>query len=185
MTVTDDLLIQMLTDADAVTPQEAELLELSQLAETQLFLESRCAELEEMLNVEKEKLRLIVEQYLPEAMMAVGIKKFTLKNDYTITVEDDVFTSIRKNFLDQAFKWLDANGLGGVIKDDVTVKFGRGEDVSGLLDFCKDYGLNVEQKLSVHASTLKALVREQMAKGVQFPSEYFSIAPVKKAVIKK
>ena len=183
----EDLLKQMMSDSETISPQQAELLELSQLAEQQLFLESRCNELEELLSVEKENLRLIVEQYLPEAMASVGMKEFKLANGYKITVKDDVFASIRKDFVNEAVTWLDENGLGGVVKDDVTVKFGRGEQeqASKLNEFCRAQGWNADEKLSVHPSTLKALVKEQMSKGVQFPGEYFSIAPVRKSVIKK
>jgi hypothetical protein len=32
--------------------------------------------------------------------------------------------------------------------------------------------------------TLKATVKEQLSRGVEFPDEYFSIAPVNKSIIK-
>jgi hypothetical protein len=33
--------------------------------------------------------------------------------------------------------------------------------------------------------TLKATCKEQLAKGVEFPEEFFSTGPIKKALIKK
>lgn len=171
---------------DLDEPKNEELLELSMLAEKQLHLERRVVELEDLLAATKEDLRQVQEIHIPEAMAAIGMSEFKLSNGYKVSVRDDVYASIRKDFLGNAVQWLDENGLGGIVKDQVAVEFGRGEfdNVNELLDFCVANGLNASEKLSVHPMTLKGVVKEQMAKGVQFPEEYFSIAPVRKAIIK-
>ena len=182
-----NLMRQFMEDANASAPKDLELTELADLAERQLYLEGRLKEVEELLEVTKEALRVVQEVHIPEAMAAIGMKKFTLASGYSITIKDDVFASIRKDFVEQAVTWLDANGLGDIVKDEVKVNFGRGqlEDVTGLMDFCRSNGFSASEKMSVHPQTLKATVKEQLAKGVEFPEEFFSVGPVTKAVIKK
>jgi hypothetical protein len=168
-------------------PKDLELTELAQMAERQLFLESRVKEIEELLSNTQEELRLVAEVHIPETMAAIGMKKFTLSTGYSITIKEDVFASIRKDFIDNAVSWLDANGLGDIVKDEVKVNFGRGEMIQSekLMNHCKNMGWNASEKMSVHPMTLKATVKEQLAKGIQFPEEFFSIGPVTKSVIKK
>jgi hypothetical protein len=44
--------------------------------------------------------------------------------------------------------------------------------------------MNYSDKEGVHAQTLKAFIKEQMAKGVDVPLELFGAYPYSKAVIK-
>lgn len=167
-------------------PTNTELAEIAQLAEQQMVLESDIKRLTEELDAAKEELRNVQEVLLPEAMATVGMSQFTLACGAKVTVKEDVYASIRADFVSNAVAWLDANGLGDIVKDDVSVKFGRGDSAkaAAVVDFCQRAGYNVMEKMSVHPQTLKATVKEQLARGVQFPEEFFSINPVKKSTIK-
>lgn len=167
-------------------PTNNEMAEISSLAERQLNLEVDVKNLEELLNVKKEELKHIQEVLLPEAMASVGMSEFKLGNGTKITIKDDVYASIRAEYILKAVSWLDSMGLGDIVKDDVTVKFGRGdsEKAKDIVSYAQAQGYNVNEKLYVHPQTLKATVKEQLARGVQFPDEFFSINPVKKSVIK-
>lgn len=173
-------------DAVSVEATNDELLNISQLVKEQQELEERVAQCESELEITKEALRNIQEYLLPEAMLSIGMSEFKLSNGAKITIKNDVYASVRKDFMTDAVAWLEANGLGGIVKDQVAIDFGRGEldNVNELMAFCKMSGLNANEKLSIHPSTLKATVKEQMANGVEFPEEYFSIGPIKKAIIK-
>ena len=166
------------------TPTNTELAELASLADAQLSYEKMIANLEEQVSEAKESLRKIQEQMIPELMQSIGMSKFTLENGFSITIKDDVFASMRKDYTDEAIHWLDEHGLGDIVKNKVEVQFSRGSSTNELLSYCKQHGLNAAQNKSIHASTLKATVKEQLARGVEFPEEYFSIHPFKKAVIK-
>jgi len=181
-----NLIQEFIKDGSVTEVNSEELLDISTLAQNQLDWEGTIAQLETDLVHAKESLRQIQEFLLPEAMAAIGMKEFKLANGAKITVKDDVFASIRKDFINQAVEWLAAQGLGGIVKDQVAVDFGRGEfnNVSELMVFCKANGFNASEKLSVHPQTLKATVREQLAKGVEFPEEFFSVGPLKKSIIK-
>ena len=181
-----DLMQQMLADGETDTLTNDELSELAALATQQLKLEADIAEGNNILAVLAERLRKIQEVAIPDLMASIGMKKFTLANGYTLTIKEDVFASMRADFIPQAVKWLDDHELGGIVKDDVIVKFGRGdaELAKKLMAFCESNQFNAAEKLSVHPMTLKATVREQLAKGVEFPTEFFSTGPIKKAIIK-
>ena len=65
--------------------------------------------------------------------------------------------------------------LGDIIKNDVTVTFGRGEDnkASEYANLAKGQGYEPVQKIGVHAQTLKAVVRERLEAGREMPSDLF------------
>ena len=181
-----DLVKQFMEDSSVTDVTGPELLDITTLAQNQLDWENRIIQLESDLEHAKEAHRNICEYLLPEAMATCGMKEFKMLSGAKITVKEDVFASIRKDFIQQAVGWLDDNGLGGIVKDQVAVDFGRGElDSSGkLLEFCKANGMSASEKLSVHPMTLKATVKEMQAKGVEFPDEFFSVGPIRKAIIK-
>ena len=181
------LMEEFFRDGENQAPNDLELTELAQMAENQLFLENRIKEIENLLETTKEALRLVQEVHIPEAMQTIGMKKFTLSNGYNITIKEDVYASIRKDFMSQAIEWLDDHNLGDIVKDKVEVDFGRGQGdmVAQLMKHCKMSGYNVSEKMSVHPMTLKAVVKEQMSHGIEFPEEFFSVGPITKAVIKK
>lgn len=182
-----NLMDEFLKDAQANAPTTDELTELAALAQAQLDLEMRIATVEAQVEELKEKLRVVQEQQIPDAMASIGMKKFTLSNGYSITIREDVYASIRKDYLHEAVSWLDQQGLGDIVKDSVDVKFGRGDadKAKRLMDYCIKNGWAASEKLSVHPQTLKAVVKEQLAHGIEFPEEFFSVGPLNKAIIKR
>ena len=85
-----------------------------------------------------------------------------------------------------AYAWLRESGFGDLIKNTVAIDFGRGEDdnAEALKEYCQEHGMTYSDKEGVHAQTLKAFIKEQMAKGVDVPLELFGAYPYSKAVIK-
>ena len=76
-------------------------------------------------------------------------------------------TRINKNNRDAAHAWLRQQGHGDIIKNQVSVSFGKGEDETALetMTLLEQEGLFPAQKESVHPSTLKAFVRERIESG--------------------
>ena len=76
-----------------------------------------------------------------------------------------------------AYKWLRDNGLGDIIKNDVTVSFGRHEDNKAVeyANLAKSSGYQPTQKLKVEPMTLKALVRERIEAGKEMPMDTFNV----------
>lgn len=162
------------------------LQQISELARRQLEWESEIERLETVLKEANEKLRKIQEEDLPAAMAEAGMKAFTLANGSKITVKDEVAVSIPKDRKYEAYAWLRENGYGDVIKHNVVVEFGKEDDDAALrlMEYCERQGKRAEDQQSVHAQTLKALVKEQLAKGIEIPFDLFGAFPYSKAIIK-
>ena len=159
---------------------------ISKLATQQLELETKVMIAEAQLATAKDELRKVQEFLLPEAMTNVGMKKFTMANGFNVTIKDDILASIRADYKEAAYNWLEEHKLGGIIKDKVEVTFGKGDSelAADVVSYCQAKGYPVTNNQSVHAGTLKATIKEVMTTGVQFPEEMFSIHPFQKATIK-
>lgn len=180
-----DFMLQQ-TTPEANGPTNDEMGEIVALAQQQLYLQEEVATIEAHLAIAREDLRKIEEVALPDAMAAVGMSKFSLADGTAITIKEDVYASIRVDFTREAADWLDSIRCGGVVKDEVKCNLARGEMAKAkqLLDLAKQLDVPATEKLSVHPQTLKALVKEKRAQGINFPEEYFSIADKRIAVIK-
>ena len=79
------------------------------------------------------------------------------------------------------------NGLGDIIKNEISVSFGRGEDnkAAHYAELAKGQGLDPTQKLKVEPMTLKALVRERIEAGKEMPTELFGVFSENKTTIKR
>ena len=57
--------------------------------------------------------------------------------------------------------------MDDIIKNEVKVSFGKGEDnlTGAFLDDCSKQGLSADNKKTVHPSTLKAVIKDEMSKG--------------------
>ena len=86
-----------------------------------------------------------------------------------------------------AFNWLRQNGLGDIIKNEISVSFGRNEDnkAADYANLAKGQGFEPQQKLKVEPMTLKALVRERLEAGKEMPTELFNIYVGNKTTIKR
>lgn len=166
---------------------EGELSLVSTLANKQLSLAQELANLEEAVKVKKEEFRLTSEQELPEAMQSAGLTEIVLSTGEKISVTEFYNAHISKANQELAYKWLVENGHEGLIKNEVSLKFGReeGQVVDETVMALKSRGLSPEVRQSVHPSTLKAFVKEQLTTGKDIPTEPFGIYIGSKAIIKK
>jgi hypothetical protein len=83
---------------------------------------------------------------------------------------------------EEAFTWLRDRNLDDIIKNDVSVTFGRGEDnVAGVfMEEMRRNGLNPKQKTHIHAQTLKAFIKERITQGKEIDLDLFGayVAPM-------
>ena len=94
---------------------------------------------------------------------------------------------IKEDNKDRAFNWLRENGWGDIIKNQISVSFGRNEDnkAADYAELAKSQGLNPMQKLKVEPMTLKALVRERIEAGKELPTELFGVYTENKTTVKR
>ena len=138
-------------------------------------LEDEIANAEESLKKLKEKARVVSSVEIPAMMDDMQITKLKLKDGEAVEIKKVYGASIPKDQQEAAFQWLRNNGLGDVIKNDITVTFGRGEDnkAAAYADLAKGQGFEPVQKIGVNPMTLKALVRERLENGQDVPEELF------------
>ena len=148
-------------------------------------LEDEIENAEQSISKLKEQAKVISEFEIPEMMKEMNITKLKLtdgesvevKNFYSASLsqgkkESDSDYAARKQ---QAFTWLRNNGLGDIIKNDITVTFGKGEDnkAATYAVLARGQGYEPVQKEGVHTQTLKALVGERVESGLDVPSDLF------------
>jgi flagellar hook-length control protein FliK len=167
--------------------QEGELSLVSALANKQVELAQELASLEEAVKAKKEEFRATSEQELPEAMQAAGLTELVLSTGEKITISEFYNAHISKVNQETAYNWLVSNGHAGLIKNEVSLKFARDQEriAEETVLALKARGLSPEVRQSVHPSTLKAFVKEQLTSGKDIPSEPFGIYIGSKAIIKK
>lgn len=166
---------------------DGELSAVSNLANKQLKLTAEVFELEVRLKAKKEELRLTSERELPDAMQSAGLTQITLNNGEKISITEFYNAHISKANQEKAYGWLVSNGHEGLIKNEVLLKFGRDESrvVDETVSALQSRGLSPQIRQSVHPSTLKAFIKEQLTSGNDIPTEPFGIYIGSKATIKK
>jgi len=138
-------------------------------------LEDEIANAEESVKKLKEKARIISQIEIPQMMETMNIKKLKLKDGESVEVTKFYSASIPDENKEAAFTWLRNNGLGDIIKNDITVTFGRGEDnkAAQYAVLARGQGFEPVQKVGVNPQTLKATVRERIESGQDMPSDLF------------
>ena len=161
--------------------------EVSDLAKHQVKLEALVERSEAVLSALKRRLAHISETKIPDAMLAMGMSEFKLDTGHKLTVKK-FYSATCKGNEEACFNWLRENEHGDIIKSEVKVSFGKGEDEK-MLAFqakLKDDKVEFSSNVGVHHSTLKAFVREQIeADPDKFPREMFKVYEGNKTTIKK
>lgn len=144
---------------------------VSSLIEMQVAAERHVEQSEGILKEAKENLKNIKEERLPEAMRSAGVVEFTTTDFYHVSLHDAYYANIKIENQDAAFTWLKEMGHDDIIKNDVNVSFGRGEEVMAhnAMATLTQLGFNPTNKKHIHWQTLRAFVKEQMIKGVTLP----------------
>tara|TARA_A100001388_G_C28605766_1_gene420397 strand:+ start:218 stop:766 length:549 start_codon:yes stop_codon:yes gene_type:complete len=140
-------------------------------------LEDEYAAKEEELKKIKKDMDVLSGEVIPTMMTEMNVAKFSLEDGAGVEVKPVYGASIPKAREEEAFNWLRKNGLGDLIKNMVTVSFGRNED-NKAADFAvlaQGQGYQPSQKLKVEPMTLKALVRERLESGKEMPTDLFNV----------
>ena len=139
-------------------------------------LEDQMLNMEKDLKKLKEKADKIGSEIIPNLLAEQGLSSLKLADGSSIDIRKSYNCTIKKDQVESAFKWLRDNGLGDLIKNEVAVQFGKGEDnkAEQLLGLAVREGYEPSQKQKVEPMTLKALYRERIEAGLDMPSEFFN-----------
>ena len=140
-------------------------------------MEDKFAAKEEELKKLKNDMDVLSGEVIPTMMTEMNISKFSLADGAGVEVKPVYGASIPKAKQEEAFNWLRNNGLGDLIKNEITVSFGRNEDnkAADYAVLAQGHGYQPTQKLKVEPMTLKALVRERLESGQEMPSDLFNL----------
>ena len=142
---------------------------------------------EEKLKELKKKRDYISGEIIPTMMSEMGLAELKLHDGSHLKVSTSYRATITEANKEAAFNWLRENGLGDIIKNEISVSFGRNEDnkAADYAELAKGQGFQPTQKMKVEPMTLKALVRERIEAGKDMPTEIFGIFSENKTTIKR
>lgn len=167
-------------------PNEEKLETLASLGNALLDYQVKIAELEAKVDELKNLARDISEVKLPELMDEIGLSEFRLAkkdNNPGMVVRVKPFYS-GKITDENAYKWLDDNNHGDIIKGAVTVDYPKGFDkqkLAMIAQAAKAAGLPANIREEVHHSTLRAWLKEMVETGQEFPRDLFNCYVGKRA----
>ncbi len=173
-------------DADALSIADEELQGISALAKRAKVLQKEVEDLEAVTKERKDQLRKLTEQAIPEALAETGMRGFVMEDGSKVELKDFYSASISAARKAEAFQWLRDHGMDDIIKNTVSVRFGRGEDelCSRLLEILGTQGYPAEQAEKIEPMTLKAWVKEQVERGNEFPMDLFGAYIGTRTIIK-
>jgi hypothetical protein len=147
----------------------------------------RLEELEALYKNLKKSRDVISGDIIPTMMSEMGLAELKLQDGSHLKVSTSYRATITEANKEAAFTWLRNNGLGDIIKNEISVSFGRNEDnkAADYAALAQERGYQPTQKLKVEPMTLKALVRERIEAGKEMPTEIFGVFSENKTTIKR
>ena len=135
----------------------------------------------------KKELDHLSAEVIPTMMAEMGLSHLKLMDGSSVDVKPNYSANITIANRDAAFQWLRDNNLGDIIKNEISVSFGRNEDnkAADYANLASERGYQPTQKLKVEPMTLKALVRERLENGKEMPTELFNVFVGNKTTIKR
>ena len=142
---------------------------------------------EDAVKQKKKDIEYLSGEVIPTMLSEMGLSFLKLQDGSSVEVKTNYSATITQAKKAEAFNWLRENGLGDIIKNEISVSFGRNEDnkAADYAELAKSQGLDPMQKLKVEPMTLKALVRERLDAGKEMPTEFFNIYVGNKTTIKR
>ena len=163
-----------------------EVKDVSKASNNYLKIESDILALENQIKSKKAALQQMNDSIV-QLMEQRGVKEIKLMNGDAVSFKPFFKGSITKDNEREAFEWLENNNLGDIIKNIVSVRFGKGDNevAIDLIQDLEKQGLSPDQKRKVEPMTLNALIGEQINDGKAFPLELFSVYMGNKVKIKR
>ena len=140
-------------------------------------MEEDLAAREDQIKKLKKDIEVISGEVIPTMMQEMNLSTLKLSDGSSVEVKPIYGAAISPAKKEEAFNWLRNHGLGDLIKNEITVSFGRNEDNKAIAyaTLAQGQGYQPVQKLKVEPMTLKALVRERLESGQEMPTELFNV----------
>lgn len=147
-------------------------------------ISSAVKELEDDLELKKERAVDIARVLIPDLMDELQMSEIKFEDKTKITVNKKVKASITKANENAAFDWLIANKFGGLIKSSINAEFSREEidEARAIIEELREREVDATLKEAVHPATLTSFVGERLEAGETLP-ECFSVFEYREAKI--
>ena len=164
-------------DQEEVLDRTTNLKSLANQVKILRDLEDQVKNEEELLKEKKHDIEKISGEIIPTLLSEMGLSSLKLADGSAVDVKPYYAANISLKNREAAYNWLRSNGLGDIIKNEITVSFGRDEDnkATTYVNLAKGQGYQPTQKLKVEPMTLKALVRERIENGKDMPTDIFNV----------
>jgi hypothetical protein len=158
-------------------PAEDLLARISVVADQLMAKKKAAAKAELELKKIMDEVSRLEEVELPQMMKEARQEEMKTTSGVRLKLVNEVHTNISKERKPKAIAWLDANGQGGIVKRNVVIAFNKcdEEKVAALLRLIKKGWPNHKVDLDVHAATVKSLVKERLAAGLEVPLDVFGV----------
>ena len=175
------------TDQEEVLDRTANIDKLANKIKEMQAIQKDIEQNEEYLKQRKKDLEQVSGEAIPTMLSEMGLSYLKLADGSSVEVKTNYSATITQANKEKAINWLRENGLGDIIKNEMTVSFGRNEDnkAAEYAELAKGQGYQPTQKLKVEPMTLKALVRERIEAGKPMPTEIFNVFIGNKTTIKR
>jgi len=149
--------------------------ELSEQIEKLNSINAQISSTEASLKQLKEQEKQLNNFTIPELMEKMNLSTLKLKDGSELSVKKIYSATIKADKKAEAIQWLRNNGLGDIVKNEITVNFGQGEEnkAAEYANLAKESGYEPSQKEAVHAMTLKVTMEDWKNKGNDVPDSLF------------
>ena len=133
----------------------------------------------------KEQQKYISNFTIPGIMEKMDLTSLKLRDGSELSIKKVFSATMKADKKAEAIQWLRDNGLGDIVKNEITVNFGQSEDNKAIAyaNLAREHGYEPSQKETVHHASLSVVMREWKEKGNEIPSDLFSVLDADKAKI--
>ena len=156
--------------SDIIDPQK-----LSEELEKLRSIQSQILEAENKIKELKSDEKVQSGIVIPKLMEEMNLSTLKLKDGSEVSVKKIYSATIKAEKKAEALQWLRNNGLGDIVKNNITVTFGQGEENKAMAyaTLAKGQGYEPSQEEKVHAGTLKVTMEDWKNKGNEVPEDLF------------
>jgi len=174
-----NLITDMEQDQESFASKSTNIQQLASKCQEMLDLDDQIAVQERHLKDLQQRRDVISSEVIPNLLSEQGLASLKLIDGSTVEVSKKYSCTMKADpaLKEKAHQWLRENNLGDIIKNNVSVSFGTGEDTKAeeFFSLAASSGYEPEQSEKVEPSTLRALFRERVQNGLDMPSEVFNL----------
>ena len=169
----------MIIDMRKDAPDQAKTVDpdaLSTEVEKLQGIQKQIKDLEDRVKDLKEDEKYFSCVVIPKLMEDMNLASLKLKDGSELTVKKIFSATLKADKKAEGIHWLRDNGLGDIVKNNITVTFGQGEDNKAVeyAGLARERGYEPTQDEKVHHASLTVVMKDFKEKGNEIPSDLFS-----------